>query len=104
MPNHIHILITPSEKGNISKIMHDFKSHTAQVINETFGRDKSLWQEGFYEHVTRDKFDFKRKIDYIHKNPLNSGAVKELEDYQFSSFKNYYMEDESLIKIDRVIF
>ena len=104
MPNHIHLLITPSEKGDISKIMHDFKSHTSQVLNRLLKRDEPLWQEGFYEHVVRDEFDFKRKIDYIHKNPLVVGIVKELMNYQFSSFRNYYMEDERLIKIDRVIF
>lgn len=104
MPNHVHLLITPSDKGDISKIMHDFKSHTSQVLNKLLRRNKPLWQEGFYEHVVRDKFDFKRKIDYIHKNPLTSGLVADLTDYQFSSFRNYYVEDESLIKIDRVIF
>lgn len=103
MPNHIHLLITPSEKGDISKIMHDFKSHTAQIINKIFVRDKPLWQEGFYEHVIRDSFDFKKKINYIHKNPLVNGIVKVLADYQFSSFRNYYMEDENLIKVDRML-
>ena len=104
MPNHLHLLVTPSEKGDISRIMHDFKSHTSQVINKNFNRKKPLWQEGFYEHVIRDKFDFNRKMDYIHKNPLMAEIVKGLEDYRFSSFKNYYLEDESLIKVDRIIF
>ncbi len=104
MPDHLHLLITPSEKGDISKIMHDFKSHTSQVINKSLGWNSSLWQEGFYEHVIRDRFDFRRKIDYIHKNPLMAGIVKVLEAYQFSSFRNYYLEDEDLIKVDKILF
>lgn len=42
MPNHLHLLITPSEKGDISKIMHDFKSHTSQSINKLLKRSKPL--------------------------------------------------------------
>ena len=103
MPNHIHLLITPFEKGDISKIMHNFKSHTSQVINEVLDRNKRLWQEGFYEHAIRDEFDFKRKVNYIHKNPLMAGIVKEVADYRFSSFRNYCEEDENLIRVDRML-
>ena len=101
MPDYLHLLLSLRGNGNISKIMHDFKSHTAQQINRTLRRKGALWQEGFYDHVIRDEGDFKKRIDYIHKNPSTSGLVKEIADYRFSSFRNYFMEDDSVIKIDR---
>lgn len=101
MPDHLHLLLSLKENGNISTVMHDFKSHTAQVINGILKRRGALWQEGYHDHVIRDEADFKKRIDYIHKNPFTSGLVKQVADHRFSSFKNYFMEDDSVIKIDR---
>ena len=84
--------------------MHDLKSHTAQEINRTLGRQGPFWQEGFYDHIIRDERDFQRRIDYIHKNPLTSGLVKEMPDYPFSSFRNYCVEDDSMIEVDQIIW
>lgn len=102
MPDHLHLLLSLKEKGNISMIMRDFKSHTAQAINKVLKRRGALWQEGFYEHVIRDEKDFKKRINYIHKNPLISDLVKDIEDHRFSSFRNYFMADDSMIQIDKL--
>ena len=100
MPDHLHILISVQGNATISQIMHDFKSHTAQEINRTLGRQGPFWQKGFYDHIIRDERDFKRRIDYIHRNPLTSGLVSNISEYAFSSFRNYYLDDDSMIKID----
>ncbi|MFH1335137.1 MAG: transposase [Candidatus Zixiibacteriota bacterium] len=102
MPDHLHLLMSLSEDGNVSRIMHDFKSHIAQETNITLKRSGAFWQEGFYDHIIRDERDFIKKVDYIHKNPLTSGLVKDPSEYQFSSFRNYYMGDDSVIQIDRI--
>jgi putative transposase len=104
MPDHLHILMSVQRDATISQIMHDFKSHTAQVINRTLGRTGVFWQKGFYDHIIRDERDFKKRIDYMHKNPLMSGLVKEMPDYPFSSFRNYYMEDDSMIEMDQLLW
>lgn len=104
MPDHMHFLLSMGENGNISKIMHDFKSHTAQEINKVLKRKGALWQEGFYDHIIRDERDFRKRIDYIHKNPLTAGLVKDLSNYPYSSFRNYYSDDDSIIQIDRVMW
>jgi REP element-mobilizing transposase RayT len=102
MPDHLHLLLSLKEKGNMSIIMRDFKSHTAQAINKVLKRKGALRQEGFYDHVIRNERDFKKRIDYIHKNPSTSRLVKDIKDYRFSSFRNYFMEDDSMIRIDRL--
>jgi putative transposase len=102
MPDHLHLLMSLSEEGNASQIMHDFKSHTAQEINNILKRSGAFWQEGFYDHIIRDERDFRKRVDYIHKNPLTSGLVNDPAEYRFSSFRNYYIGDDSLIQIDRI--
>ena len=60
MPDHLHLLLSLKENGNISKVMHDFKSHTAQEINKILERRGAFWQEGFYDHIIRDERDFRK--------------------------------------------
>jgi putative transposase len=102
MPDHLHLLLSLTGDGNISKVMHDFKSHAAQEINKTLKKESAFWQEGFYDHIIRDERDFRKRIDYIHKNPLTAGLVKDVSDFKFSSFRNYYLGDDSVIKIDKI--
>jgi putative transposase len=44
----------------------------------------------------------KTKLDYIHRNPLRKGLVRNLEDYVHSSYRNYYLDDHSVMEIDCV--
>ncbi len=40
---------------------------------------------------------------YIHLNPLIANIVKSLEDYQWSSFKNYVMKSDSGLCDDKIV-
>ena len=51
-------------------------------------------------HIIRNGKDFEEKANYIHKNPVRAKLVDNLKEYKFSSYINYYLGDESLIKID----
>jgi putative transposase len=104
MPDHLHLLLSLKENRDISKIMHDFKSNTDRELNKVLKRNGAFWQEGFYDHILRDERDFRKRIDYIHKNPLNAGLVKDLSDYPYSSFATYYLDDDSVIRIDKLVW
>ena len=104
MPDHFHALIHVPEGQTISTIMHDLKRFSSIQIGRRINRmGRPIWQQGYYEHVIRDGKDFETKLDYIHKNPLNAGLVENLEDYPFSSYRNYYLDDNSVIEIDRIL-
>ncbi len=104
MPDRLRLLLSVKEDGNISNLMHDFRSHTAQEINKILDGTGALWENGFYDHVIRHERDFQRRLDCIHKNPLTSALVGDVSNYRFSSFTNYYLQDDSLIRIDTVLF
>ena len=40
-----------------------------------------------------------QKIDYIHKNPVESGFVTDPVDWKYSSARNY-QEDQTILEID----
>lgn len=100
MPDHFHGIITVSDKGNISEIMRDFKSHISFEINKVLRRKGEFWQEDFYEHGIRNDQDFEEKINYIHLNPIKANLVQDPADLEYSSYRNYYLNDHPIIKIN----
>ena len=102
LPDHFHAVIQVPEGLSISVIMHGIKRGSAFQINRSLNREGPLWQAGYYEHVIRDSKDLKARLDYIHKNPLNTSLVKNLEDYPFTSYRNYYLDDNSILAVDKI--
>jgi putative transposase len=59
-----------------------------------------LWQRRFYP------FNFfsehKRKLDYMHNNPVTRGLVSAPGDWPWSSGRFYYGQDASILRMDRM--
>lgn len=67
------------------------------------GRAKhTVWKEKSRGIPVYSDRVLKTKLDYIHQNPLRRGLVKNLEDYIYSSYRNYYLNDHSVLEIDCV--
>lgn len=88
---------TPSP---IQIVMHDIKGRTAMEIKEKFNIESRIWQKSFYDVQIYSERFFNQKLTYIHNNPLRAGLVSNLDDYPWSSYQNYYLNNHSLIKID----
>jgi REP element-mobilizing transposase RayT len=104
MFDHFHWIIQPTLKADISVVMNKIKGHASFSINKYLGRTGKLWQKGYHDHIIRNGKDFEEKINYIHKNPIRAGLAAKMADYKFSSYRNYYLGDDSLIKIDIPIY
>ncbi len=68
MPNHIHVLITPTPGYTLPSILHSWKSFTANKINEQRGRSGPVWQDESYDHIVRSPEQLKFYTQYIQKN------------------------------------
>ena len=102
MPTHFHGLFLTSNTGTISEIMRDLKGYTAKKINELHKRiNVSFWQDGFYDHVIRNQKDLEEKLNYIHYNPVRAKIVENPEDYLYSSYRNYFLNDDSAVVVDK---
>lgn len=102
LPDHIHLLLILPSAHNISDLIRDFKSFTSSQINRLRGKKGRVWQEGFYDLVIDREDKLIQKLNYIHKNPLRRNLTKDLNEYKYSSFVNYYINDQSLIEIDDI--
>ena len=84
LPDHLHLLITPSVSVEKS----------AQLIKGGFSfRGKreldwkgEIWQPGFTDHRIRDEEDWNHHIEYIQKNPVHAHLVEDSVLYPYMSF------------------
>ena len=79
MPNHVHLLVTPSVPS--AKWLRTLKGFTAHEANLILGRTGNpFWQSESYDHLVRsDEFDRIRR--YIENNPVKAGLVAASADF-----------------------
>ncbi len=121
MPDHIHLLIHPHGKATVADIMRDYKEFTSKRIirqaevennmewvtafqkagQETGRSDNKVWQDSYWDvEIFSTKF-LRQKLNYIHNNPVRAELVASPQDYPYSSFRNYELDEEWFIEIDR---
>lgn len=122
MPDHFHILIFPQGNSeSVSNAMRDFKRFTSGRVtrqakvegklewvkafedagDETGRAEYKVWQDSFWEMAIWSEKFLREKLNYIHRNPVRGGLVNNPQDYAYSSFRNYVLDDETLIEIDK---
>ena len=108
MPNHFHILITPTEDGNVSKYMQKVCTGYVMYYNQKYKRSGSLFEGKFKsQHADDDKY-LKYLFSYIHLNPVKlidknwkEKGIKNikktfdfLNSYEYSSYLDYVSENK----------
>lgn len=85
----------PKIIGQIKKFFTQNSDVKYQVNNS---KESTIWQRRYWEHTIRDEIDLYRHLDYIHFNPIKHGYVKNVIDWEYSSFdkfvKNKYYEPD----------
>jgi putative transposase len=89
MTNHVHLLVTPKEKGAASAMLQDLGRKYVRVINTVHGRTGTLW-EGRYKSSLVDGESYLLACHrYIESNPVRAGMVREPAGYPWSSHGHY---------------
>lgn len=88
MGNHLHLLIK-EEKENIEQIFRRIGARYVYWYNWKYKRSGHLFQDRFKSEAVEDDKYFITVLRYIHQNPKKAGLCKRLEDYQWSSYKDY---------------
>ncbi len=84
MPNHVHLVVVPSNKDGMHRALRTVNSQYAQRINRMRETSGHLWQ-GRYHSSPLDANHFLNAIRYVELNPVNAGMVTLAEDYPWSS-------------------
>jgi putative transposase len=83
MPDHLHVLITPST--SLEKAIQFIKGGFSYRAKRELGSNMEVWQKGFSDHRVRDAQDWARHILYIHQNPVRQGLCERPEQYPYTS-------------------
>ena len=102
MPDHVHLIIQPIGKYNISEIVKKIKGSFSRYYNKQNKTSGTVFQKGFYDSIIKTEEQLYKTIEYIHYNPVKKGIVAEMGDYLYSSYNFYYKDDDrfKLILID----
>ncbi len=73
MPNHVHVLIKVNPNHSLSKIIHSWKSYTANKANKILGRKGKFWMNDYYDRYIRNDKHFQATIEYIRNNGRTEG-------------------------------
>jgi putative transposase len=73
MPEHLHVLLTPSPTQTIERCAQCIKGGFSHAVRAQFAGE--IWQAGFHEHRIRDAEDFRRQLCYIAANPGKRGLL-----------------------------
>ena len=89
MPNHFHFLIMQDTELSISKLMSKVCTGYSMYFNKKYERTGTLFQDQ-YKAVLVDSDAYLLWLSaYIHNNPHAAGFVKNLQDWQWSSYPDY---------------
>ncbi len=103
MPNHIHLLLKQLKDNGITKFMSKVGTGYAGYFNRKYNRKGYVFQNRFRSIYIEDDNQFRIIFNYIHSNPVSliepgwkengikdpKNAIKFLEDYKWSSYKDY---------------
>ena len=69
MPNHVHVLVMPTQEESLTRIVADWKRYSARMLGQRRGRTGAIWAAEAFDHIVRDLAGLQRFRAYIETNP-----------------------------------
>ena len=83
MPDHFHLLITPS--ASLERAIQLIKGGFSFQAKKQLGSNLEIWLRGFADHRVRDPEDYDKHLHYIHLNPVKKHLCANPAEYRYSS-------------------
>jgi len=115
MPEHIHLLIGEPQRDNPSVVMQALKQGFARRLLARLGRtddprqsslwntaveEGRVWQHRFYDFVVFTAEKRVEKVRYMHNNPVKRGLVLEPEQWRWSSYRDYILDERGPVLVN----
>ncbi len=103
MPNHVHLIVTPSDPDGLRKTFADAHRRYTGTINARFQWTGHLFQ-GRFGAVAMDEAHLWAAIRYVSLNPVAAGLVQRAEDWPWSSARAHLAgRDDDLVIVAPVL-
>jgi putative transposase len=85
MPNHFHLLLTPTPEIPLEKALQFIKGGFSFRAKRENSFPYEIWQAGFVDHRIHDAEDYKHHHTYILENPVRAALSARPELFAWSS-------------------
>jgi len=85
MPDHLHLILTPTETVTLEKAIQLIKGGSSHEMHQLRGHKMQIWQSGFHDWTIRDAADYQARREYIWRNPVRAHLVERPADWPYSS-------------------
>ena len=117
MPEHVHLLLSEPQTGNLSKAMQVLKQRVSRALHGKKPESKSeveflvvgeeeeataFWQRRFYDFNVWGEKKLTQKLEYMHRNPVDRGLVNHPKDWPWSSWSFYEGDGKGLLPMDAI--
>jgi len=98
MPNHVHLLITPSFDDSCMSLMRELGQRYVQYYNRRHGRTGTLWEGRYRSSLVESARYVLACYRYIELNPVRAVLAERPERYEWSSHRgNVGRHSDSLL-------
>ncbi|MFA6114594.1 MAG: transposase [Sphingomonas sp.] len=103
MPNHVHVILTPSDPDGLRRTFADLHRRYTGIINARHRWTGHLWQ-GRFGSVAMDDAYLASAARYVAMNPVRARLVDRPEDWRWSSAAAHLAgEDDNVVKVGPVL-
>jgi putative transposase len=103
MPNHVHLVLCPSDEKGLSKAVGAAHKRWANFINGR-GRWRGHLFENRFASVAMDEGHLISAIRYVALNPVRARLVARAEDWKWSSVRAHLEgKDDGLVRVGPVL-
>ena len=92
MPDHFHLLISPTH--SLERSLQLIKGGFSYRAKKELGFAGEIWEKSFYDRRVRGAEDYYNFKQYIRQNPIKQRLVTALADYPYSSVRPEFAMDE----------
>ena len=107
MDNHVHLVIRErtlcTEDEDISRIMHKIGVAYARYYNEKYVRVGHLFQDRFKSTNVETTESLLHVISYVLKNPMKHATDHTIEQYNWSSAKEYCQHAKGITDVSKLL-
>jgi len=87
MPDHFHLLLTPTD--TLERSLHLIKGGFSHRARKELGFAGEIWEKSFHDWRVRDWEEYCHYREYIHLNPVKARLVARAQDWPWSSAKDF---------------
>jgi putative transposase len=104
MTTHVHLLVTTTTNGDLSRFMQHIGRRYVRYVNHAYKRSGTLWEGRFKSSVVDAERYLLACYRYIELNPVRAGMTQRPSEYPWSSARRHGFGLEDGIVKDHPIY